>query len=143
MNESSQPHSFNPEGHALLSESLKLCRKPGEFIRSLQALQMELTHTQTTDINWNSWFDHHFKNDNPSRSKQPNSATALDRLRSHIQKATDYEPAFADVLMLRQLIDCKEMLGLKTELHNEELAVKEDLDEESTFKRESSPLTDW
>ena len=33
-------------------------------------------------------------------------------------KANTYEPAFADVLMLGQLIDCKEALGLEINLHS-------------------------
>ena len=141
-NESQQPRGFNPAGDALLSQSLKLCRKPGAFIRSLQALQMELTHTQTTDINWNSWFDHHFKNDNASRSKQRDAATALDQLRLYIEKATEYEPAFADVLMLRQLIDCQEMLGIETNIDEEDLVENEVLDYADAFTRGDTPSKD-
>ncbi|WP_303536000.1 putative Ig domain-containing protein [Synechococcus sp. YX-04-1] len=141
-NESAQPRGFNPASHALLSQSLKLCRKPGAFIRSLQTLQMELTHTQTTDINWDSWFDHHFKNDNASRSNQQDAATSLDQLRSLIDKATDYEPAFADVLMLRQLIDCNEILGLETKLDEEDLVANEVLDYSDAFARKDTPSKD-
>ena len=117
--EPSQPRGFNPEGNALLGQSLRLCRKPGAFIRSLQALQMELTHTQTTDINWNTWFDHHFSHDRRSRSSEVESAAALDQLRSFIEKATEYEPAFADILMLRQIIDCREMLGIEAAVNQD------------------------
>ena len=95
---------------------------------------MELTHTQTTDINWNLWFDHHFKNDNASRSKQRDAAAALDQLRLYIEKATEYEPAFADVLMLRQLIDCQEMLGIETNIDEEDLNPNENLDDPGTFE---------
>ena len=141
-NESQQPRGFNPAGDALLSQSLKLCRKPGAFIRSLQALQMELTHTQTTDINWNSWFDHHFKNNNASRSKQRDAAAALDQLRLYIEKATEYEPAFADVLMLRQLIDCQEMLGLETKIDEEDSEANEILDYSDALTRDETPSED-
>ena len=78
---------------------------------------MELTHTQTTDINWNTWFDHHFNHDRRSRSSEVESAAALDQLRLFIEKATEYEPAFADILMLRQIIDCREMLGMEATLN--------------------------
>ena len=103
---------------------------------------MELTHTQTTDINWNSWFDHHFKNDNASRSKQRDAVTALDQLRLYIEKATEYEPAFADVLMLRQLIDCQEMLGIETNIDEEYLAENEALDYADAFTRGDTPSKD-
>ena len=129
--------SFNPElhkplklegsnsvGNSLLSQSLGLCKKPGAFIRSLQTLQMELTHTQTTDINWNTWFDHHFKHDKASRFSNKEASAALDQLRSLIEKAAEHEAAFADILMLRQLIDCKEMLGLEININNERRSTK-------------------
>ena len=103
---------------------------------------MELTHTQTTDINWNSWFDHHFKNDNASRSKQRDAVTALDQLRLYIMKATEYEPAFADVLMLRQLIDCQEMLGLETKIDEEDSEANEILDYSDAFTRDETPSED-
>ena len=50
--EPSRPRGFNPEGNALLGQSLRLWQK-ARCVHSLPAgLQMELTHTQTTDINW-------------------------------------------------------------------------------------------
>ena len=50
LHQSPTNQNLNHQGNSLLSNSLKLCKKPGSFIRSLQALQIELTQTQTTDI---------------------------------------------------------------------------------------------
>ena len=137
----SNPHNFNPSGSSLLSQSLKLCRKPGAFVRSLDALTTKLTDKQTTDVNWNSWFNHHFKDDRISRSNQKESAATLDKLRSLIEKATNYEPAYADILMLRQVIDCKEMLGLETTLDEEESVENKVLDykHKDEFKMQITP----
>ena len=110
---------LNSAGNSLLSQAINLCNKPGAFIRSLQALEMELTQIQTNDINWEAWFDHHFKDDRRSRNNNQQSTEALEQLRSLIKKASAYEPAFADVLMLGQRIDCKEALGLDINLHKE------------------------
>ena len=96
---------------------------------------MELTHTQTTEINWNTWFDHHFRQDRRSRSSEVESAAALDQLRSFIEKATEYEPAFADILMLRQIIDCREMLGIETKIDERDLVENEVLDYADAFAR--------
>ena len=122
-----------------MSKSLKLCRRPGEFIRSLDALTTELTDKQTTDVNWNSWFDHYFKDDRLSRSNQQESAASLNQLRLLIEKATSYEPAFADILMLRQIIDCKEMLGMAIPVDEEELAANEVLDYADAFGAKIDP----
>ena len=137
----SNPHNFNPSGSSLLSQSLKLCRKPGAFVRSLDALTTKLTDKQTADLNWNSWFNHHFKDDRISRSNQKESAATLDKLRSLIEKATNYEPAYADILMLRQIIDCKEMLGLETTLDEEESVENKVLDynHKDAFKMRINP----
>ena len=70
------------------------------------------------------------------------AATALDQLRLYIEKATEYEPAFADVLMLRQLIDCQEMLGIETKIDEEDLVANEILDYADTFAREETPSQD-
>ena len=43
----------------------------------------------------------------------------LINLRSFIEKATEYEPAFADILMLRQIIDCREMLGMEAAVNQD------------------------
>ena len=118
LHQSPTNQNLNHQGNSLLSDSLKLCKKPGSFIRSLQALQIELTQTQTTDINWEAWFDHHFKDERRSKYSDKESAASLKELRSLIKKANTYEPAFADVLMLGQLIDCKEALGLEINLHS-------------------------
>ena len=82
---------------------------------------MQLTQTPTNDINWEAWFDHHFKDDRRSRNDNRGSTESLDQLRSLIKKASSYEPAFADVLMLGQLIDCKEALGLEISLHMKDI----------------------
>ena len=82
---------------------------------------MQLTQTQANDINWEAWFDHHFKDDRRSRNNNQGSTESLDQLRSLIKKAAAYEPAFADVLMLGQLIDCKEALGLEISLHTKDI----------------------
>ena len=118
LHQSPTNQNLNHQGNSLLSNSLKLCKKPGSFIRSLQALQIELTQTQTTDINWEAWFDHHFEDERRSKYSDKESAASLKELRSLIKKANTYEPAFADVLMLGQLIDCKEALGLEINLHS-------------------------
>jgi hypothetical protein len=132
----------NSAGNSLLSQSLSLCKKPGAFIRSLQTLQMELTHTQTTDLNWNTWFDHHFKHDKASRSSNKESSVALDQLRSLIEKATEHEVAFADILMLRQLIDCKEMLGLEIKINQERRSTKKKLSNTNISERKNFLTTD-
>ena len=79
---------------------------------------MQLIHTQTSDINWEVWFDNYFKNDRLSRRKHQESAASIDQLRSLIKKASNHEPTFADILMLGQLIDCKEFLGLEINLQS-------------------------
>jgi hypothetical protein len=133
---------LNSAGNSLLSQSLSLCIKPGAFIRSLQTLQMELTHTQTTDINWNTWFEHHFKYDRASRSRNEESSVALDQLRSLIEKAAEQEAAFADILMLRQLIDCKEMLGLEINITKERRSTKKILSNSNVAEKKNFSTTD-
>ena len=103
---------------------------------------MELTHTQTTDINWNTWFEHHFKYDRASRSRNEESSVALDQLRSLIEKAAEQEAAFADILMLRQLIDCKEMLGLEINITKERRSTKKILSNSNVAEKKNFSTTD-
>ena len=73
-------------------------------------------HTQTSDINWEVWFDNYFKNDGSQdiSIKNQHLLTNCD----FIKKASNHEPTFADILMLGQLIDCKEFLGLEINLQS-------------------------
>ena len=109
---------LNQPGKSLLCKSLKLCKQPGSLIRSLKAMQIELTQTRTADINWDTWFEHHFKDDQQTRKKNKEATMSLDKLRALIKRASIYEPAFADVVMLGQLIDCRESLGFEIELQS-------------------------
>ena len=46
----------------------------------------------------------------------------------HLLKSNKLRAAYADILMLRQIIDCKEMLGLETTLDEEESVENKVLD---------------
>ena len=105
---------FNADGQSWLSLSISLSRSPGEMIKSLERAIQELTSDNDTDINWPQWMDKHL-NDTSSKqffSRQGSEAKALSRLTSLINETYATDPSFTDVIMLGQLQDCCQELGI-------------------------------
>ena len=107
---------FDGNGSSLLSHAIPICKNPGKFVRSLISLQKELTNGKAIDINWDNWIQENFlPATNESNKKIVAAQKAIKELILIVQHALEEEPVLADVLMLSQLKDCSDQLGLNVQ----------------------------
>jgi hypothetical protein len=99
---------FDLQGRSLLSQALPLCRQPGLLMQTLLHLNHELLHSADPDIHWQVWLDTHFERAGAGTE----ALAALDGLQALLQRALQQVPALADVVMLSQLQECCDQLGL-------------------------------
>ena len=103
---------FNSNGCSFLCEAISLCREPGVFVRSLEAMRLQLMQPQIPDINWVGWLEASFDEHGAIARRHPQSKAALDELKALVHQAISHDPALADVVMLAQVVDCASSLGL-------------------------------
>ncbi|KZR77684.1 putative Ig domain protein [Prochlorococcus marinus str. MIT 1318] len=102
---------FNSDGHSLLSQSIEACKNPGAFIRSIEKLHRQMFHDSTIEINWEAWISENFILKNTS-AYFDNSNSPINELIGLVQRANRHDPALTDVVMISQIHDCSEVLGL-------------------------------
>ena len=106
---------FDSEGRSLLSNSIGLCEEPGALIKKLKTIHIELIQSDEHDVNWTTWLEQNFSEKDGSTTSDANATKSLKELKALVSKAMSHDPAFADIVMLSQIIDCSSSLGLWTE----------------------------
>ena len=104
---------FDHSGQAWLSQSVSLCTKPGSFIKELETTRMALLQSQAPEINWAAWIERHFDTAGRKARQHKDAVQTLNALKDLVNKATSNDPALADVVMLSQILDCADSLGLE------------------------------
>jgi len=106
---------FDRDGCSLLSRALVLCCEPGAFVRSLEVMRLQLMQPQSPDINWVAWFESSFGEHSIKHRDHHQARAALRELTALVNQAIDHDPALADVVMLAQVLDCANVLGLSAQ----------------------------
>ena len=74
---------------------------------------MALLQSQAPEINWTAWIERHFDTAGRKARQHKDAVQSLNALKDLVNKATSNDPALADVVMLSQILDCADSLGLE------------------------------
>ena len=105
---------FDKNGQSWLYNSINRCRNVGRFIAEIETIQNRLKSKYQYEIDWLNWIDKHFITLDESNSmlnlkKEKNNLSKLAQL---VRKLQYNEPSMADIVMMGQLHDCCEELGI-------------------------------
>ena len=117
-NENQQPRQmlpgFDKNGNSWLYSSIQLSSYTGELIVDIETKFYQMVEKSNIDINWVDWIDKYFAKEiaNNYRANSKYRDVRIFKLRQLIQNYQDLEPAMADVVMIGQLYNCCEQLGI-------------------------------
>ena len=104
---------FDHNGESWLYSCIALSRNPGALAKSLEMQYQALQFKSDIDINWLEWLDKMFMYGDKNSGLKP-ANRSLHHLKQLLKSSMQIDPSIADVIMLAQLHDCCEQLGITT-----------------------------
>ena len=117
-NENQQPRQqlpgFDKNGNSWLYSSIQHSNYTGELIVDIENKFYQILGKSNIDINWIDWIDKYFTKEilNNYRGNAKYRDIRIFKLKQLIQHYQDLEPAMTDVVMIGQLYNCCEQLGI-------------------------------
>ena len=114
---------FNESGESFLYEALKRSNNQGTAIKAIETAYVQLQIHDEPDINWLDWLKKHFepKQHGNLWNKKVKRAACINTLYDLLDHSNIEDPTMADIIMLGQLQDCCDQLGIhrliQTSLH--------------------------
>ena len=106
---------FDENGDSWLFNSLSVSEKPGKVISAIESAYKHLNLQTVPDIDWLNWLNAELPlNKGKVWWQQPkhHNEQSLENLYKLLEETIKLEPSLADVIMLGQLQDCYEQLGI-------------------------------
>ena len=105
---------FKNSGESFLYNALQKSDNQGSVISAIEIAYLQLQMHSEADINWLDWLD---KNLGPQKGTKlwemrAKRTESIDRLYELLNHASNEDPTLADIIMLGQLQDCCDKLGL-------------------------------